>query len=238
MRRTGTIMLILLVGAAVLGGGFFVARLNSRRAVQRPEDRSGTVKDRVAKARSSGQRSLVLPGEIVDYGGTNIKLDEALSAYELVTAQQMDQKSVLADESRIVTWHKFRTLERLSENKTICTSCVGSERPPSDFVPLNEGEFLVMRPAGTMNVDGVEVTVSEDGTFPAFKQEAKYLFLMARNHLGELVLPLGPHGIFQIIDEDNLNPFSNGENAVKRELRQRSLTSVAKIKRHLKQKVR
>ena len=159
-----------------------------------------------------------------------------IAAYQVVIAEAIDEKPVFDGESNITTWYKFKPLEELSQNKTVCSSCSSVARPPSELLPLNEGEFVLARHGGSINIEGVQVTVQEDGKFPAFERGAKYLLMLSADPSGAPTIPLGPNGIFRVMADGTLKPFNNQEHPVKREIEERFANSIAKLRSHVKAK--
>jgi len=236
MRRIA-VLLFALVGVALLAGGAFKAHLNSKQTIQDPAEKPGTIKEMARRARSMGQQQVVVPGLIIDYGGSNIKLDEALAAYQVVIAEAIDERPVFDGESNIMTWYKFKPLEELSQNKTVCSSCSTVARPPSELLPLKEGEFVLPRHGGSINIEGVQVTVQEGGKFPAFERGAKYLLILSADPSGAPTIPLGPNGIFRVTADGTLKPINNQEHPVKQEMQERFANSIGKLRSHLRNKV-
>jgi hypothetical protein len=108
-----------------------------------------------------------------------MKLDKALQDYTVVVAELITSKSYLANSDGATTWYKFKIIDPLSERyANYCNTCPDVPEVPEDLSPVNYNEFVLPTSGGTVNVDGVEVTV-DSGSEPVFENGKKYLLVLS-----------------------------------------------------------
>ena len=180
-------------------------------------------------ARAKGQRKVLIPGPINDYAIGVKGLDDALSHYGAVVAQQISQKSYIAStnelykDNEIRTWYKFKILENLSQKPLPKCSTCGVElytekRIPQELLPLNADEILIETDGGTIEIDGVTV-IMLDRQIPNFSESKRYLLLLSVDPSGKVgLLNMGPVGIYTINSEDMIEPISKQNHPVVRDI--------------------
>jgi hypothetical protein len=160
----------------------------------------GTLSWHAQRAKVKGSEEVTIPAPIVEYRGVE-SLDEAISGYHytVALAQLVGEHSFARDEQTVATWYKFKVKDYLvRQAPTECPICTQQPEVPQELLPLAADEILVLKPGGTVNVDGVTVKSVEPG-FPAFSRSEKYLLFLeldlARN-VGRVAA--GPNGVYTI----------------------------------------
>ncbi len=197
----------LLILTIFLGVSFDKARSKGQDDWEKSKDR-GKLSWYAARAKAKGQREVVIGAPVVTYAVPK-DLDEALAYYSLVVAEPLERRSYVEDdETTIKTWYKFKLVEELSSPSIRCTTCPDIESPPNDFLPLQTNEFLISKPDGEVEVDGVLITRS-DLDFPKFEKGKRYLlFLSFDSQKTVAATRMGPWGTFTIETNEQLKPIS------------------------------
>jgi hypothetical protein len=143
-------------------------------------------------------------------------------------------KSYLFDAYGIQTWYKFRVTDALSKTDAeYCPTCPDIPEPPKDFTPISADEFLLATSGGTVDIDGVEVTVN-DRSLPVFESGKKYLLVISHTPSGVATLGAGPAGVFELTNDDKLEAVNGHNYALQAEIRHRFNGKLSQLKSHAK----
>jgi hypothetical protein len=226
-----------LVAAAVVLYGIVSFSQQSRiDALEKSKDR-GKITWHAELAKAKGQREVLISASLVDYAVPR-NLDEAFAYHDLVLAEMVSSNSFSADRD-IRTWYKFRLIETLSTRTANCSTCPTPDEPPSELLPLNEGEFLLSQFGGEVSIDGVKV-VSKNSQFPAFERGTKYLiFLSFDSNRIVASAPMGPWGTFISGADEKIQAIDNKLiHGLRSELSNRFNDSLISLRTHLKKNER
>jgi hypothetical protein len=203
-------------------------------ALEKSKDR-GKINWYVEMARAKGQSEIAFGSSLVDYAVSS-NLDEALANHDLVLAEVLSSQSFsAATDTDIRTWYKLKLIETLSTHTVACVTCLDPSDPPSELLPLNQGEFLVSQPGGQVSIDGIKV-ISNNTQFPAFEHGKKYLLFVSFDS-NKIVAsaPMGPWGTFISGPDEKLRPVDNKLiHGLRYELSNRFDNSLTSLRTHLK----
>ena len=137
-------------------------------------------------------------------------LDDAFARYTITVGEPVFGKSYVIDDVGICTWYKVRISETLSQKPLFqCSTCgpLVMPDPPSDLLPLNSDEILMVRPGGTAQVG--TVTFNEEvEQFPSFNVAQQYLlFLNYDSSKKVATAAIGPTGVFAVTSSNVLTSF-------------------------------
>jgi hypothetical protein len=193
-------------------------------------DRVGTYKERLQRAKARGDKKLLSHGVIPLYATVN--LDQALEIYDLVIGEFVSSKSFAIDDGgNIVTWYKFKVHERVSEAKRRVSKI---DSPPAEFLPLANDEILIWKTGGTVIIDGMEIEM-KDLEFPPFENSKKYLLVLALDPAKQAgTVEVGPSGTLLVKSDDTLELATKNRPYFKREIENRYGASVSKLREKLK----
>lgn len=228
MKRKILGVVLVLAGLTSVG----VIHSASKRQGQRPEpkDNYGTYQQRLKRAKARGDRKLVSHGVIPLYAHVN--LDQALDIYDMVVGEFVSSKSFAIDnDGNILTWYKFKVDETLSIAKRRVSQI---DDPPAELLPLASNEILIWKTGGTVQIDGMEVEMVEQG-FPPFEQSQKYLLVLAMDPAKQAgTVEVGPSGALAIKSDDTLEPAGKNRTYFKTQFENRFGASVSKLREKLK----
>jgi len=230
--------LIPLVTLVVAGLAMDTSQNQKKLLFQQNEEKRGTIAWYVKKAKNKKVGKVVLLP--VDENPVIVsRLDDALAQYTAIIAQPIEKKSYVATEDSLMTWHRFKVLEVLSQpSKATCSGCLGELKVPSDLpLSLTGDEILVPTGGGSVIVDGVKV-VSKDQYFSKhFLPSQKYLLFVSHDITrGVGKLRLGPYGVFAIDSEGNIRSIVSGETELKRDLSTNIGDSLNRLKQHIRER--
>lgn len=221
------ILLLGLVASGLLKTGI------QRKETVKWEDKN-SLREIARRTKEEGKAKVTIPGPFIDDPGMDMKVDEALRDYSVVVAEVIESKSYAFDSYGIRTWYKFRITEALSErNSTYCPTCPEVPEAPQDLAPINSDEFLLATGGGTVNVDGVEVTV-KDRSLPVFESGKKYLLVISLTPSRVALLGAGPAGVFRVSDDEKLEAVNQLGYPIQTEISQRFAGKLSELKSHLK----
>lgn len=192
----------------------------------------GSIRWKAQAAKLKGEQQIVLPGPIADYATSVNSIDEVLSHFGVIVAQPVDKKSYVYDADEIRTWYKFKILENLSEKQLPrCASCaLPAGRLPQEMLPLNTQEILIETYGGTVDIDGINVTMF-DRQIPEFLVSNKYLLFLSTDPSGNVgLLRMGPIGIFTIRPNDIVESVSKKPHPFTRDVRVRYQNSLDRLR--------
>jgi hypothetical protein len=210
----------LLVAAGLVGS----ASKNGRSQEITVPEKRGTFKQQLAGAKSRGEKKLQMSGLVVTYEHVK-SLDEVLSRYDLVVASPVEQRGYLNKDDGVESWYRFKILDTISRAASPPTLPFD---PPAEFSPVADDEVLIPKSGGTVQVEGVEVTLEEHG-FPAFSLSEKYLLFLKTDRVKKVAsADLGPSGALIISDDGSLKPVG-GSPSLKGEVEKRYGKSIKEI---------
>src|SRR5687768_6287479 len=222
----------------ILGVAFVIAALTSvaviRSASKHQEanqqnDRVGTYKERLQRAKARGDKKIRSGGVIPLYAYAD--LDQALEIYDLVIGEFFSSKSFATDDDgSIVTWYKFKVDETLSHAKRRVSKI---DSPPAELLPLASNEILIWKTGGSVELDGMEIEM-ENLTFPPFENSKKYLLVLALDPATQAgTVEVGPSGALIIKSDDTVEPAVKSHTYFKREIENHYGPSVSKLREKL-----
>ncbi len=192
-----------------------------------------SLKARAKRAAAEGKRKVVSLGPIENYAGRNIDLDTALKIYSVVIAQPVENGSYAVDTDNIDTWYKFRLLETLSARPAfLCDTCPPAREIRQEAEPLRADEFVIITSGGTVNVDGVEITL-QNHALPPFVMGQKYLLFVSFNPARVTTLGGGPAGVFVVKEDGQLQPI-DGKARRSTEIDRRFARKLSRFESHVK----
>lgn len=243
------IALALVVLCTVIIGLFRVSSRSQQEEIKRLQDApdKGTVAWRARLAKAEGKRRVVLNSLLVEYGTEVSGLDDALKYLGAVVAQPIDRQTVISStnelyrDNEIRTWYKFRILQNYSgEPLPKCTSCgsYDSNRIPQNMLPLNSDEILIETYGGTVEIDGVEISVV-DKEIPEFSESQQYLLFLLTDASGQVgMLRMGAVGIYKIDSSGKVEAEakSKDHHPLIQEIRSVHGKTLESIKNHIQQR--
>ena len=230
------VFLALISAVVLLYGTFFLLQRSRIEALEKSPDR-GNINWYVERAKAKGEQEVAFGSGLVDYAVSR-NLDEALANHDLVLAEVLSSQSFSAT-TDLRTWYKLKLIETLSTHSVECSTCPSPSEPPSELLPLNQGEFLVSQPGGQVSVDGIKV-ISHNRQFPALEHGKKYLLFVSFDpNKNVAALPMGPWGTFVSGPDEKLLPIdSKLVHSLRHELSSRFDNSLTSLRTHLKKDVR
>lgn len=194
-------------------------------------EEKNSLKEKARRGKAEGKTAITVPGFWIDHPATNMKLDTALQDLSVLVAEVVTSKSYPFHSSGVTTWYKFRILEPLTEKfEKYCPTCPVPD-VPEDFSPINTDEFLLPTSGGTINVDGVDVTVDR-GSEPVFESGQRYLLVLRLRQSRVAALGAGSAGIFRVEENEKLEAFDKAS-PIQAEINRRFSGSLSKLKTHI-----
>ena len=208
-----------------------VIRSASQRQDANPQDdRAGTYKERLQRARARGEKKLLSGSVIPLYA--HVEFDQALEIYDLVIGEFVSSKSFATDDNgTILTWYKFKVHETLSQARRRVSKI---DSPPAELLPLASDEILIWQSGGTVELDGMEIEM-QNSEFPPFENSKKYLLILALDPAKQAgTVEVGPGGALFVKSDDTVEPAAKNRIHFKREIDNRYGASVSKLREKLK----
>ncbi len=156
-----------------------------------------SLESRAAEAKRQGLQEINL-GFTIPMRLRTRSLEEALEKLDVVLAQSVEERTLVENETDLVTWQRFLALK------------LYRRRPPGRLIPffdpasssygdeLAPGYFLIKSRSGELVIDGVTLRSSEDG-FPRFEPGRIYLLFLEFDESRRFAnLPVGDAGAFRI----------------------------------------
>lgn len=221
---------VVLVVAGLTSVGVIHSASKRQDARNQQNDRYGTYKQRLQRARERGDKKLVSHGVIPLYAQVNF--EEALEIYDLVIGEFASSKSFATDDDgTILTWYKFKIHETISHAKRRVSQI---DSPPAELLPLASDEILIWKTGGTVEIDGMEVEM-QDVEFPPFEKSKRYLLVLALDPAKQAgTVEVGPSGALLVRSDDTVEPAVKSRTHFKREIDKRYGASVSKLREKLK----
>jgi hypothetical protein len=193
-----------------------------------------SLKEIARRSKAEGKGTVTISGPWSDYPGVDMKLEEALRDYSVVVAEVIANKSYPINSDGVRTWYKFKIIDPLSEKYAhYCHTCPEIPEAPEDLSPINSDEFLLAIGGGTVNVDGVEVTVN-NRSLPAFESGKRYVLVVSLTPSRVALLGAGPSGVFRVDENERLEAVDNGNRPMQAEISQRFAGKLSNLKAHMK----
>lgn len=192
-----------------------------------------TLKEIARQARAAGRQQVTVRGPFIDYAGVDMDLKTAVQAYSAFVVEPIQDKSYVADDDLILTWWRFRILDAISEKPAVfCATCPSAPEVPEDFRAITSDELILPVIGGTVGIDGVQVTLTNNSLPPFEKKRQYFLFVsVTPNHVASLAA--GPSGIF-LINDEQLIPINQYESPLKVEIHSRFERKLSKLKTHIR----
>lgn len=221
---------IVLVIAGLTSAGVIHSASKPQNSKDQQNDRVGTYKERLQRAKARGDKKLVSQGVIPLYA--QVDLDQALEIYDLVIGEFVSSKSFATDDNgTIQTWYKFKVHETVSQAKRRVSKI---DSPPAELLPLASDEILIWKSGGTVEIDGMEVEM-QNLEFPPFENSKKYLLVLALDPAKQAgTVEVGPGGALLVKSDDTVEPTAKNRHYFKREIENRYGASISKLKEKLK----
>lgn len=221
---------IFLLGLAA--GGLLNSGIQKKNDVKWEDQHS--LKEIARRSKELGKARITLPGPHANLPGVNMSLDEALRDHSVVVAEVVARKSYVFDSYGIRTWYRFRITDALSQRiAKYCPTCPEVGEAPQDLLPINSDEFLLATGGGTVNIDGVEVTVDSQ-SLPTFESGKRYLLFVSLTPSGVARLGAGPAGIFRVADNEKLEAVDKRNYPIKAEVSRRFAGKLSEFRSHVK----
>ncbi len=161
--------------------------------------RPGTIQWYANKAKQQGETSITVPGP-VGIPEQITSLDQALSTYHAFLGTPISAQTQLIDPYHVVTWYKIKIDETLIAHPN---PEVPAQTLPTSLLPVASGEIVTYVPGGTVTMDGVKVTVTDQDTH-LLTLNTKYLFLLAPDSSGKFAsVRSGGNSVFTIRPDNN-----------------------------------
>lgn len=193
-----------------------------------------SLKEIARRSKIEGKTKVRIDGPFLEYPGIDKSLSEAQKQNNIVLAQALDSESLPHGDFGVRTWVKFKIIETLSGVNKQCNVCTNVPEIPEHFSPVNSDEFVLATSGGTVNVDGVQLTV-ENRSMTPFENGKKYVLVLSLAPSRFALLGAGPSGVFQVDDDDALQPINGQARLMQTEIQER-FENVSKLKSHFKKR--
>ena len=177
--------------------------------------------DFASKARERGSLEEYVPYGFDEEEGTNLivpSLDDALSNYEWVMGEPIEEKTIAMDEGGIYTVYRFRIEQRAGKSQQRHSEDEWVKKIQGTMT-LREGEIFIIKSGGNIVVDGVLLKKRGELCFSELMPR-RYLLGIRVSSSGLVgSLPLGCTSIFTV-SGDQLTPRQSGDDPVTRGVRE------------------
>ena len=227
MKRTIFNVVLVAIGLTSIGLINSASKRQERPAGQ--NERQGTFKQRLQRAKARGEKKLRSHTAIPLYA--QVDLESATEIYDLVIGEFVSSKSFpVDDDGNIVTWYRFKIHNVVSKAKS--PRVVDSA--PAELFPLADDEILIWKTGGVVEIDGMELEMEEVG-FPPFEKSQEYFLVLAHDYAKKTGnVEVGPNGALIVTAQDTLEVSSKNRTYFKTELEHRYGHSVSKLKEKFK----
>lgn len=135
-------------------------------------------------------------------------LELALMHTSVVVAKVIATE-ITHDDDNVVTWQKYRILEKLSSQPRVSDQDLPNGIPAS-LLPLVPGEFVTSLLGGTTTIDGV--TITERYPAPPLPEGKRHLMFLIFKCSGFVAASnYGPVGLFSLDDSDNIEGLTQSD---------------------------
>jgi hypothetical protein len=217
MKLMGTV-----IGLAIL----FIASLAIRSAPFQEDSRQPhvyrgtTLKSRAVEAKAQGKYEVTV-GVPSDIPQNVPSLDHALANFTVVIGRVIATQTVVEHGADIITWYKFRITATLSRRppgiERLTLGELSEEMNPSQLLPISKDEIVVLRPGGTLVVDGVGIT-ARSPVFPPFVTSQSYLLFLNDSSDRLAYVAMEAAGAFEI-ENGKLVPFGSNDHPVVQDMK-------------------
>lgn len=251
MNPKTLILIITILALSALGTSLSTFSTNNGQ-LHPSEDDLSTIKGQVKKAKATGVKEIIYPAPIGIKAEVR-DLKDALKHFSVIVAEPVERISHLASPWAIVTWYKYRILERLSlKNIKGCVNCDSSDSIPDELLPVNPDEILIPQIGGTVIIDGVKVTqaaefskeftrafeiktINQDVSHEAIVNSRQYLlFVSPISSQNISKMPIGPSGAFVITGTGQLEPVDKRPHVLSSEMQRLSIQSLQSFKERIR----
>jgi len=212
--------------AAIGAGLLFIASSAMRPALfQEGSKRQGgyhgaTLKSRASEAKAQGKHEVTV-GVPSDIPQIVPSLDHALANFLVIVGRPIATQIVVEHDADIVTWYKFHIDTILSNRphhlSQITLDILSDEMRPTQLLPIAKDEIVVIRPGGTLIVDGVTIN-ARNPHFPPFDTSKTYLLFLYNSTDGLAYAGMEAAGTFEI-DDDKLLPLGRDDHPVVQDMK-------------------
>ncbi len=195
----------------------------------RVKDQKLPLEERIATAKEMGVDEIRLALPIGEYEVVE-NVDDAIKRSDVVRAQAIESFSELKS-ATVVTWYKFRVLERIAR-RTSSPCCDIPATIPKELLPLGENELLIPIVGGKVVVDGV-IVYQPSPTTEYFSSETRteqiphptalhhriagnktyLMFIKPQPDRQFVTLHYGSAGVFEVNSDDKLVPSVTHNNS-------------------------
>jgi hypothetical protein len=222
------IILSIALGLSLAGITFSVIRgqQTNVRDETRLKDNSLSLQERIKIAKDIGVNKITLELPRGEYEAVE-NLDAAIRNSEVISAQPVESFTELvngASKSTVLTWYKFRIIERIT-HKIISQCCEVPTVIPKELLPLGENELLIPIVGGSLDIQGITINqnsplteyfslepVTEQVPHPSalhyrIASNKMYLLFVKPQPSNQFAtLHFGHSGVFEISSDENLTP--------------------------------
>lgn len=176
------------------------------------EDRE-SITGRAAKTKAEGKTAVSFASPGVSYPVASTGLTHAVSEFTVVVGTPRAMQTVIQDNMYVATWYSIAIDEVIATHpcqmcSLLTTKGLPQSLQPSSLLPSAPNSILLLRRGGTVTVDGVAVTETENGV-AALTTGEKYLFVVDKSSNGMARLVLNDAGIFSVGGKgETLTPIS------------------------------
>jgi hypothetical protein len=194
----------------------------------RVKDQKLPLEERIVTAKEIGVDEIRLELPIGEYEEVE-NVGDAIKRSDVIRAQAIESFSELVS-ATVVTWYKFRILERIAR-RTASSCCDIPATIPKELLPLGENESLIPIVGGKVVIDGVTI-YQPSPTTEYFSLETRteqiphptalhhriagnktyLIFIKPQPSRQFVTLHFGPAGVFEVTSDDNLIPSVNRNN--------------------------
>lgn len=161
-----------------------------------------TLRARVEKEKAKGNRRVEFPAPEVEYA-EETGLEEAIAKTTVIVADVLDKHGRQVDPRNIYTFYRLGVIETLSQPTNPLCCNPKEENFPTDLPPLGPNEIYFAGVGGTITLDDVELTVTED--YRELRPNGRYLLFLSTTESGKFSIgKLGPRGVFKVNGDGSL----------------------------------
>jgi hypothetical protein len=161
-----------------------------------------SIASRAAQAKAEGKTVVSFPSPVVSYPIAATGLTRAVAQFTVVVGTPRAIQTVIEDNTFVATWYSVTIDEVIAGYPCqICDLLTTKDLPqsmqPTRMLPIASHTMLFIRRGGTVTVDGVAVTETENG-ISALTIGEKYVFVVDKASSGMARLVLNDAGILSV----------------------------------------
>ena len=161
-----------------------------------------TLRSRVEKEKAKGNRRVEFPAPVIEYA-EETDLEEVIAKTTVVLADVLEKHSRQVDPGNIFTFYRLGVIETLSQPTTPPCCNPKEEDFPTDLPSLGSNEIYFAGVGGTITLDDVELTVTED--YRELRPNGRYLLFLSTTESGKFSIgKLGPRAVFKVSGDGRL----------------------------------